>query len=858
MQLATVESPPSDPFAAVSTAVDDLSARESAGGMTLAQLENILSDIRFQPKWRDESSKCADYYAGNQISSERLERMNKLGIPPLVTNLIRPTIDTVLGLEARSRTDWRVIEESDASPVPEVLMKALNAKLNEAERESRADRAISDAYAGQIKTGIHWVEVSRAVDAMDYPYRVQDVSRDEIWWDWRAKRADLSDARWLVRKRRFDLDELTAMMPEHAEVISQAVTAGFRTWQWDTKDLYNPDLAYAAEVERATNLDENEWRDAERKRATLFEVWYRVWKRADVLDLPNGMVIPFDENDPKQANAVMAGLVRPRNAVFSEIRVAFYLGPHRLYDVPTPYKHRWFPYVPFWGFREDKSGVPFGLVRGMVSPQDVVNSADARMHWMLNARRLIAHSNAVDTRLNSWRQVQDELARPDSVVLLDPNNPNALFKVEQDFELTAQQYQRRQQAAADIENAGGVFKSMMGKDTGQSGVAINSLVEQGSITLAEINDNYRFARRQVGDMLFSLVREDLAGVETKVAVQPKGARQKEVIVLNQRLPDGSVANNTTSAHIKVVLEDVPSTPAFRAQQLQVLSEVVKSLPEAMQMMTVDVLIGLTDVPEKHLLVERLRKAANIQDLPPEQEEAAMQQQQQIQAEALRLQAEAAMANIEESKAKAMKTAAEADKIRVETEVLMQPQQDMGGGEIVQQLQQQLQQVMEQAEAAEEKAYLDMMAAKAKAEQQRQALEQQIIALQQNMSVKTYEIDKKAETERMKIDAEHQARLNEIDANKAVAEKTARDETAKSDAATDSGQLSKQIEALAKRIEALAKPEKPVQQEPPVVNVTVPVTIERGGGNKTVNLTPNKDGGYTAAVSDEKKRDEKTS
>jgi hypothetical protein len=317
------------------------------------------------------------------------------------------------------------------------------------------------------------------------------------------------------------------------------------------------------------------------------------------------------------------------------------------------------------------------------------------------------------------------------------------------------------------------------------------------------------------------------------------------------MPDGSVANNTTSANIKVVLEDVPSTPAFRAQQLQVLSEVVKSLPEMMQMMTVDVLIGLTDVPEKALLIERLRKAANIQDLPPEQEAAAMQQQQQIQAEALRLQAEAAMANIEESKAKAAKTVAEADKIRVETEaamMAMQAPQDNGAGEIVQQLQMQLQDVVKQAGDAQEKMYEEMVAAKQAAEQQRQALEQQIVALKQNTEIKTYEIDQKNSTERMKIDAEHAAKLAEIEANKSAAQTAAQDGYA-----AEAGQLSKQIEEIRKQIEALAKPEKEEKaMEPPVVNVTVPVTIERGGSSgKTVNLTPNKDGGYTAAVTESK-------
>ena len=76
--------PPNDPFAQPmlgpgTAPLDD--------GMTLHQLENILSDIRFQPKWRDEANKAVDYFDGNQLDQERLARMDRLGIPPLVTNL---------------------------------------------------------------------------------------------------------------------------------------------------------------------------------------------------------------------------------------------------------------------------------------------------------------------------------------------------------------------------------------------------------------------------------------------------------------------------------------------------------------------------------------------------------------------------------------------------------------------------------------------------------------------------------------------------------------------------------------------------------------------------------------------------
>ena len=856
--------PNTDPFAPPAS---PLVAPPMDDGFSLAQMEKLLSDLRFQPKWRDEASRAADYYDGHQIENERLARMEKLGIPPLVTNLIRPTIDAVLGLEAKTRTDWRVIQEDEASPVPEILLNALNQKLTEAERESRADRAISDAFASMIKAGVGWVEVSRASDAMAYPYRVDTVHRDEIWWDWHSKQPDLSDARYLVRKRRFDNDVLVSMMPEHAEMIEKAVAGGFKTWQWDTRDLYSPTLAYAAEIERITNLDDNEWRDAERKRGTLFEVWYRKWRRGELLRLPNGRTVPFNAEDPRQLAAVQAGLIQPKAGVYSEIRVAFYLGPHRLYDFKSPYSHRFFPYVPFWGFREDKSAVPYGLIRGMMSPQDVVNSADARMHWMLSARRLVAHSDSIDEHMNSWRQVQEELARPDAVVLLNPNRPTATFKVEQDFELTAQQFQRRIQAANDIENAGGIYKSMLGKEGGAtSGIAINALVEQGSVTLAEINDNYRFARRQVGEMLFSMVREDLAGVQTPVHVPASfGSRRKETVVLNQPRPDGGLENNVALINAKVVLSDVPSTPAYRAQQLQILSEVVKSLPPEMQMATVDVLVKLTDVPERELLIERLRRLAGIQDVPPEQEDQVMAQQQAAQQQAAALQQAAAEANIAESQAKAEKTKAEAMKILQEAEaarVEMQAAlQNPGASPEMARMQQELQRILEQAQAAEEKLQQDLMRAEQQLVSARQQSEAQVAQLQlqltaekNNQGMKQYEIDRKTAIEEERIRMEHEARLAEIEANKTAAENAARDTNAQ-----QVGDLTTQIESLRAEIAKIAEaarqpapaPEKPT--EPPVINVTVPVTIEKGSGAKTAELKPKPGGGYTVSLVESKEK-----
>lgn len=625
-----------------------LLTRGQEGGLSLQQLENMLSDIRWQPKWREEAAKADDYYDGHQLTQDRLARMEKLGIPPLVTNLIAPAINAMLGMEAKSRTDWRVTQSDEVQDAPEEMLDAQNAKLNEAERESRADRAISDGYAGQVKGGLGWVEVSRSTDAIAYPYRVSSVHRDEIWWDWHSVQPDLSDARYLIRKRTFDKDVLMALMPEHSNLIQWAIEDRFRTWQWDTAGNIDTQLAYAAHLERITNIDALEWRNSDRGRATIYEVWYRIWKRGEVLILPNGRRIAFNKSDVRQVAAVAQGLIRPQQGVYSEVRVAFYMGCHRLYDSPSPYSHRHFPYVPFFGYREGINRVPYGAIRAMMSPQDVVNSADSKMHWQLNSRRLRADSDAIDQKYNTWNTVRENLARADSIVLLDPSKPNSRFREDNDSGLNSQQFQRRMQAAADVENAGGVYRAMLGNDSNaSSGVAISNLVEQGNITLAEINDNYQYARRQVGELLFSLVREDMMIGEMRVAVKKEGKRK--VVVLNQVTNQG-VLNDVASVPVKVVLEDVPSTPAFRAQQLQMLTQYTAKLPPQFQAAIIDIVMGLTDVPQKDKVIERLRKVGGMpQDMTPEEEDAmqqAAEQAQQAQQEAVMRKENAEIALLE--------------------------------------------------------------------------------------------------------------------------------------------------------------------------------------------------------------------
>lgn len=571
-------------------------------------LESFMWEIREQPAWRAQADRDADYYDSNQLTPELIQKLKDRGQPPLITNIIKPTIDVTLGMEAKTRTDWKVNPEDDDEAEPDAAL-ALSVKLKHAEIESGADRACSDAYAAEMKAGLGWVEVADDDDPLRPPYRCRYIHRREIFWDWRAQEPDLSDARYLVRRRWTDLELAVAAFPKQAELLRMAING------WHSFDPFleqNSDLVNGFNAERDTTFYSTDWRDFLRDRVCLYEIWYRKMVSGHIIRLPDGRKIEADLQNPRHAKAILSGAVECFPANYRKLRLAWYAGPHFLADIPTPYPHQHFPYVPFWGYREDLTGVPYGAIRSMVSPQDEVNARKSKQLWLLNSRRVVADSDAVADH----NKAAAEVARPNAYIILDKSRkPTSNFTIQDNGELAPAQHQALIESKLEIAQASGIHQPMQGQaSSATSGLAINSLIEQGVTTLAEINDNQRFARRQVGTLLFELMRRDLAGRQVKVAVG-NGARRR-IIVLNQPVVDEKtgeprIKNNVAKMRASIVLDDMPSTPTFRQQVAAQLMEMVKGLPPELQAAVLDLVIEASDLPNKDDFVERIQKVIGI-------------------------------------------------------------------------------------------------------------------------------------------------------------------------------------------------------------------------------------------------------
>lgn len=600
-------------------------------GLSVTALAEFLRDIDFQPAWRSRSEIDADYYDSNQYDQKTLQLMEERGIPPIVVNLIAPTINLILGMEAKVRQDWVVRPDDDKDTD---FAMAMSQEIQMAERGSFADRACSDAYASQVKAGLGWVHVYRQkTNPFAFPYAAESVHRREIWWDWHDEDPLLRNARWLVRRKWYDLDVLRGQFPAHRDLLDQ-VCAGWTLFE----DRMQLDLAHPLYqdwmAQRDFHWGIDQWRNLDRKRLQLYEVWYRVYNRTALLVIPSdGRIMELQRDNPLHAEIVRRGLGEIKISTVPKVRRSYWVGPHRLVDEPTPMPHEDFPYVPFWGYREDRTAVPYGHIRAMRPMQDEVNARRARMLWQLSARRLIGIEQAVKDK----KAVELEAARPDAAIWLNGTAMGSktieqVLRLDDNQGLNVQQMAAYQDAKVTLQDVANTFKEQLGKSgAADSGIAISQLIEQGTMALAELNENYTFARTAVGNQLYALVKAEIGDRERTVTVK-RGLGINKKVKLNEVKHDADAnikyrSNDVALTRAKVVLDDVPANATFRQFQFRELTNLVKGLPTPeLQAAILDMVILASDVPHKEEIAKRVKSALGIENgdveqMSPEEQKA---------------------------------------------------------------------------------------------------------------------------------------------------------------------------------------------------------------------------------------------
>lgn len=773
-----------------------------------------------------------DFYDGLQWDVDDAETIKERGQAPIVHNQVKPMVDWILGTEKRTRVDFKVLpREADDVKGAEVKTKL----LKYVDDANRTPFNKSQAFADAVKAGVGWLEAGVSPDAESEPVYTRAESWRNVLYDSNSKARDLSDARYLFRWKWVDLDVALAAFPDRADLLTSAAQ-GDKTVEDEDELWYmgsrvtsaNDDWPATGRRKYVSTTSANS-----RERVKIIECWYRQPCRVCTDDGMGNTVSRFK----------------------MQMRVALMTEDGLIIESTSPYNHNRFPLVPIWCFRRDRDNAPYGAIRSVRDVQEDLNKRASKALFVLSTNQIIAEEGAVQ----DWDDLRNEAARPDGIII---KRRGAELTFNQDKALAEEHLRLMELDSRMIREVSGVTGENMGRESNAtSGRAILARQEQGSVVTAEIFDNYRFASQMLGELELSLIEQFYSMPKVVRLVGEKG--RLDWIPVNQMQPDGTLLNDITARQADFQIGEQDYRQSLRMAMFETLSDMVSKMDPSIAINMLDLVVEMSDVPNKEEMAQRIRKINGQVDTSreptPEEAQQIMAAQQQ-QAQVMAMQAQAAQLQLAEQEAKIQKLQAEAQKLMVEAQA--QPQGDGG-----------------QAEAMLRSAYekqiikLESMLAQAQvmAENRRLQAEATIQAaeIQANNRLQIEQMKHDADAAKAEQDRQHQLSVTEMghqvsmiqstndrkhqadleDKRIASSEKQAgqaREQAAKTaEPSAQVTELGSRIDALTKAVEALSSEEKAPAKEaaPTTINIAVDA---KGETKKSIKVTRDAEGNITGA------------
>lgn len=531
-----------------------------------------------------------DFYDSKQWSPEDVKILLDRGQPALVFNRLKTPIKWVLGNEQQTRKEWKVLprEESDSASA-QVKFEVLKWLQDVNTAPFHSGKAFEDA----VVAGLGWTEVGYD-EGLEQKLFVRYQWWREMYQDSRDRTFDLSGSRYVIRVKWVDVDVATAAFPKQAEMIRAAAK--------DTRQGQGVDNYYLGERLNETSED-NEYGDREGfitgnlydggrvEQVKLIEVRYRV----------------PDKQKPGQTQIRFALLLENEGDV--------------IYDIPNPYDHGHFGFVPRYCERRKSDNMPYGMIRDRRDAQEDYNKRRSKALHIMSTRRIIMETGAVEDK----EELREEAARPDAV--LEVTDGTKRFEIETDTALAGEHLQLMELSGREIEDGMGVTDEQMGRETNAvSGKAILGRQAQGRTVIASLMSNTWHAERLEGLLNLTNIEQFMTDEQVVRITGPDG--NPKFVKVNGTLADGKPdpSNTIVGTQADFVLAPMDQTATARMHYLELLMEIAAQVgatnPDMAQRLILAAM-SMTDIPFREQIMNDMRQSTGMRDptKPPTPEEA---------------------------------------------------------------------------------------------------------------------------------------------------------------------------------------------------------------------------------------------
>lgn len=609
------------------------------------------------------------FYDGHQFSDEEIQVYNERNQKPRTYNEIKPAVDWIIGSERRARSDWNVLPRTADDVEPAQLKTKLIKYVDDI---NKAKWQRSTAFEDCVKTGEGWTRISvEPNEDGELMIQLNYENWQNILIDGQSVKADLSDNRYLWATKIIDVETLEQWFPAKKEEIE--ADAGeyqeldddlmFDQTGDDGNNLYNNGRRSSAgsdsniNVVRSGSMSITGGHYSSTRRAVrVWEMWYRKTERVELLANAGGLTGQiFNSNNEKHVLALEEG-AKKRETVREQMYMAIYTATTVLYHGKSIYKHNRYPFVRRLAFIDKTTKSPYGVVRQIVDPQSDLNQRKNQALYLMATRQVIADEGAVDDKDEAIKQV----AKVNGYVEV---KKNARFEIRDNQALAGPHVQFAEMDSAYLKQISGVTSENRGMgNSALSGIAIQSLQEQGTVITTPIIDNHQLAHQLEGEIVLSLCEQYInREMQFRVTSDIKNPGEKDFVVLNAT-PETDIT--ATQADFVISERDYRQTmrQALSEQLMNVSAQMTQATGDpSLSIAFIEMAIDLQDLPNKERLSSKLREAAN---LPPidenddakkareegQQQEQANQQAKQEQAFELELAKARSAINLDNSRA----------------------------------------------------------------------------------------------------------------------------------------------------------------------------------------------------------------
>jgi hypothetical protein len=547
---------------------------------------------------REQSQKFKKFYDGDQLDEEERAALRKRRQPEVETNLIKPKIDFLVGLEKQQRTKPKALPRS---PVHEQDADACSNALNYVCEDQDFKMTRSAVWRDMLIYGTGGVEVSVKdygahgdySDPNEICIEIKRYRWDRLFVDPHSFETDHSDASYLGAVVWMDFDNALAMFPGKRKALQHTLDEGPGSDTYDDKPVSSV------------------WVDQKRKRIRIVKMWIcedEQWydftfTKGGIL---NGGKSPFVTDDGYSDG----GMVLQSSYI-------------------------------------DGDGKAYSPIKQFVSPQQEYNKRSSKSLHLLNTTQILGERGAVD----NVEKTRQEAGRPDGYIEVAPGAlAEQRILIRERTDLAAGHIEMMKIAREAIQLMG-PNATLQGDQKGDpSGRAILASQQGGMIELGSLLDDLRHFDRRVYRMIWNRIRQYWSGQRwirvtddernvkfaalnepAKVPVMIPGTGEQIMIPdIDPATGQQRIENNIIEADVDIYIDDVQDVVAPQIEAWQALVE-LKKVDVNNQLPFTSLIKAAPNIRNRDQILEEMEQAAQAQQQAqqgPTPEQLKLQAQQQ--------------------------------------------------------------------------------------------------------------------------------------------------------------------------------------------------------------------------------------